>query len=62
MWLGFSLLILLVVIAMSVIISKLTGGLESTEQSDFQEAAEGMKKQAFVLYKKDENNIDQLSY
>ena len=51
MWLGFSLLILLVVIAMSVIISKLTGGLEITEQSDFQEAAEGMKNQAFVLYK-----------
>ena len=50
MWLGFSLLVLLVVIAMSVIISKLTGGLDITEQGDFQEAANGMKTQAFVLY------------
>ena len=48
MWLGFSLLILLVVIAMSVIISKLTGGLEITEQSDFQDAAKGRKNQDFV--------------
>ena len=51
MWLGFSLLILLVVIAMSVIISKLTGGLEITEQSDFQDDARGMKNQAFACYK-----------
>ena len=36
---------------MSVIISKLTGGLEITEQSDFQDAAKGMKNQAFVCYK-----------
>ena len=51
MWLGFSLLILLVVIAMSVIISKLTGGLDITEQSDVQDVAKSMKNQAFVLYK-----------
>ena len=53
MWLGFSLLILLVVIVMSVIISKLTGGLDITEQSDFQEATKGMttkgKEKAFKL-------------
>ena len=33
---------------MSVIISKLTGGLEITEQSDFQDAAKGRKNQDFV--------------
>ena len=32
---------------MSVIISTLTGGLDITEQSDFQEATKGMKNQAF---------------
>ena len=36
---------------MSVIISKLTGGLDITEQSDVQDVAKSMKNQAFVLYK-----------
>ena len=61
MWLGFSLLILLVVIAMSVIISKLTGGLEITEQSAFQETAKGMENQAFVSYKSKTEIIHHLS-